>query len=92
MENHNEQIIEEKIRSFVAKKSKLADISELDKSTKVFSSGLLDSLHFVELMLFLEKEFKIEFSNNTEVNMKTMDSISQIVQKTLAALKEIKNT
>lgn len=90
MENYNEQLIEEKVKSFIARKSKLVNVSDLNKDTKLFSSGLLDSLTFVELILVMESEFKIRFSDSAAVTMQTMDSITQVVQATLNALGPVK--
>ena len=68
-----------KLRGFVASKSKLVEASEIATDTKLFSSGLLDSLAFIELVLFVEKEFHVKLANVTSVNMASLDSIDQIL-------------
>lgn len=69
----------EKLRAFIAAKSKLVEASELTDDTKLFSSGLLDSLAFVELVLFVEKEFHLKLAAVTDVNMDSLDSIEDII-------------
>lgn len=64
---------------FIAEKSKLVEASEITNETKLFSSGLLDSLAFVELVFFIEREFHIKLADVTEVNMDSLDSIEQIL-------------
>ena len=80
------EAVENKLKSFIAGRSGLVTSSEIDRDTKILSSGLLDSLAFVELIMFIETEFKIRLSETTEVNIKTMDSMGQIIQTVLTAL------
>jgi len=70
----------DKLRAFIAGKSKLIEASELTNDTKLFSSGLLDSLTFVELVLFVEREFHVKLADLIEVNMDSLDSIEQILR------------
>jgi acyl carrier protein len=74
-----------KLRSFIAAKSKLVKESEISADTKLFSSGLLDSLAFIELVLFVEKEFHVKLSDVTDVNMDCLDSIEQILNPVVRA-------
>ena len=76
-----------KLRGFIAAKSKLIKESEIATDTKLFSSGLLDSLAFIELVLFVEKEFHIKLSDVSEVNMESLDSIEQILGPVTQATK-----
>jgi len=69
----------QQLRNFIAAKSKLVQASEIANDTKLFSSGLLDSLAFVELVLFVEREFRIKLADITDVNMDSLDSIEQIL-------------
>ena len=71
------QAVENKLKAFVAAKSKLIAASEIDPSMKIFSSGLLDSLTYIDLVLFIEQEFKIKLSN---VNIDSMDSIAEMLE------------
>jgi acyl carrier protein len=50
----------------------------LDGSTRLRSSGLMDSLGTVGLINYLEKEFDIEFSA-LELTVDNLDTIDQIV-------------
>lgn len=50
---------------------------ELDGSTRLRSSGLMDSLGTVGLINFIEKEFDIEFSA-LELTVDHLDTIDQI--------------
>jgi acyl carrier protein len=75
----NPEATAQKLRDFIAAKSKLVEASEITNDTKLFSSGLLDSLTFVELVLFVEREFHIKLADVIEVNMDSLDSIEQIL-------------
>jgi len=72
------EIVEEKLKSFLASKSKLIAVSDITKDLNIFSSGLLDSIAFIELVLFVEKEFRVKLANSTAVNMTSLDSIGAI--------------
>jgi acyl carrier protein len=52
---------------------------------KIFSSGLLDSLMFIELVLFVEKEFQIKLAKTKAVNMNSIDTVGQIIEAVLSA-------
>jgi acyl carrier protein len=75
----------QKLRSFVASKSKLVQAADIGFDMKLFSSGLLDSLAFIELVLFVEKEFHVKLSDVTDVNMDCLDSIEQIINPVVRA-------
>ena len=79
------EVAAHKLRSFVASKSKLVEASEIAADTKLFSSGLLDSLAFIELVLFVEKEFHVKLSDVADVNMDSLDSIEQILDPVVRA-------
>ena len=80
----NPQVAAESLREFIATKSKLVKASELTNDTKLFSSGLLDSLAFVEMVLFVEKSFHLKLADVTNVNMESLDSIQQILDPIVA--------
>ena len=69
----------QQLRRFVGSKSKLVQEPDITLDMKLFSSGLLDSLAFIELVLFVEKELHVKLSDVTEVNMDALDSIRQIL-------------
>ena len=79
------EIVEEKLKSFLASKSKLIAASDITKDLNIFSSGLLDSVAFIELVLFVEKEFRVKLANSTAVNMMSLDSIGAIADAVRAA-------
>ncbi len=79
-------LVEAKLASFIASKSKLIEASGIASDTKIFSSGLLDSLAFIEIVLFVEKEFQIRLGKVTEVNMTSLDTVGQIVDAVLKAM------
>ena len=49
--------------AFVKSKNKSNIITELNNSTNLFEQGYLDSFGLVELILMVEKKFKINISN-----------------------------
>ena len=55
-----------------------------DKDTELFTSGILDSLEIIDLVLFLEKKYgiKIPQKSMTLDNFKTPNSIAELVKKT----------
>ena len=79
-------LVEAKLGFFIASKYKLSDASEIGRDTKIFSSGLLDSLAFIEIVLFLEKEFQIRLAKATKVHMTSLDSVGQIIDAVLKAM------
>lgn len=79
------EAVEEKVRSFVANRSKIVGPSEIHGQTRLFSSGLLDSLSFIELVTFLELEFNIQLSGVVDVNPTLLDRVDRIVEVVLSA-------
>ena len=51
----------------------------LTDSTPLVTSGMLDSLAVVELVLFLEKHFNVQFEAH-EVDLNQLDTINDIVR------------
>ncbi len=70
--------ISSKILSFLEKKSRVLKVSEIRPDTALFSSGALDSLTFVQLIAFLDKEFKIRLSNVTALSLDNFDNLEKI--------------
>ena len=52
--------------------------SELEDETPLLSSGIIDSISALQLVDFLEKEFKFEFEAH-EVDQDNLDSITRIM-------------
>jgi acyl carrier protein len=65
---------EDRIRQFVEKKFRARAVGD---DTLLFSSGLVDSFGVLELIAFLEDEFKVEIDTNTH-EIRDFDSIRQI--------------
>ncbi len=74
------EAIAEKLTAFIAKRSKLVALSEIGRETPIFSSGLLDSLAFIELVTFMESEFNVRLSDAAVVNFSTMDTLAPMAQ------------
>ena len=76
-----EDIIE-KIRSFLFTHVKS---SELANDTNLFSSGLVNSLFAMQLVMFTEKEFKIKIENDDLdlKNFSTVNALAELVQRKL---------
>ena len=82
------ETIERKIKDFIASKSKLVQASDITREMKIFSSGVLDSLMFIELVLFVEKHFQVKLTKTKAVNMSSLDSVGQIIEAVLSAAGE----
>jgi acyl carrier protein len=76
----NKKEIKEKIRNFLSLHLKS---SNFDDNTELFSSGLLTSLFAMQLILYVEKEYKIvvESQDLDFVNFNTVNGISNFVIK-----------
>ena len=59
--------------------------NEIQNDTPLFTSGLLDSMAFIEAVIFMESEFKIRLADAVEVNADNMDSLGQWTQAVLKA-------
>lgn len=64
----------------------LADGTPVNADTELFTSGLLDSFHLVELLLFLETTFKIKIKPNEIVPelINTPRAITTLINKKTA--------
>ncbi len=72
------QECEDKLRAFVVAHTRLIGADELTPETRLFSSGIIDSVAFVELELLVEKAYKVDLSD-CDVTMESWDSIADIV-------------
>ena len=75
----------ESIRKFVKEQLEFADKStDIDDDTPLITSGLLDSLILVDLLLFLETQFvgkKIELENIKLDEVDTINKIEKFMDK-----------
>ena len=78
-------LLDQKIRNFIGSKSKIIQPSELTPATLLFTSGLLDSLTYIQLVTFLQSEFDIRLSDVIEVNGDNLDSLERILKAVNAA-------
>jgi len=70
-------VLEQRIRSYIVENFLLGDEGELSSSESLFESGVLDSTGVLELVGFLEEQFKIEVANKDLVP-ENLDSITNI--------------
>lgn len=72
---------QERILGFFKEKG----ISGIAPDTDLFKGGYVNSLFALEIVMYLEKEFKIKMKNKdiTEKNFKTVEAISETVEKYL---------
>lgn len=64
---------------------KLKNITDIQTDTDLFKGGYVNSLFALEIVMFLEKEFKIKIKNKdiTEKNFRTIDSMAAVIEKYL---------
>ncbi len=73
------EVIRQQVKVFVSRKTKMIGPESLSDTTALFSSGLLDSLSFIQLIVFLESTFHIQL-NRKQIGLKNLDTIAQIIQ------------
>ena len=71
--------MQERIMKFFNEKG----ISDIQNDTDLFKGGYVNSLFALEIVMFLEKEFKIKIKNKdiTEKNFKTIDAMAAVFEK-----------
>src|SRR3954467_9747480 len=69
--------IEDKIREFIIKNLYYAESATLNDDTSFLAEGVIDSMGAMELVAFVESEFKIKVEMS-EVVVKNFDSISKL--------------
>jgi acyl carrier protein len=76
------QTVEERIREFVLKQFPLARKNGLKSGEKWLESGLIDSLGILDLVHFLEEEFKIQVSDEELLpdNFQSLDGVASFVR------------
>ncbi|MDR1136241.1 MAG: phosphopantetheine-binding protein [Clostridiales Family XIII bacterium] len=70
--------IKNKVRGFLAKNKKIGELSDGDD---LFEKGFVNSLFALQLIMFLEKEFKIKIPDKAinEDNFRSVDAIAVTV-------------
>ena len=77
--------VEEKIKSFLAERLMIRFDQDIDENSDLFQLGLVDSRTYVELIRFVENEFKLKFTNE-EILSNILVSFSGIVSLVADAL------
>ena len=72
---------QERILAFFNEKG----INNITAQTDLFKGGYVNSLFALEIVMYLEKEFKIKMKNKdiTEKNFKTVEKIAETVERYL---------
>lgn len=79
MSNNN---ISDSIRQLIAEKAKLS-LSEVNNDLNLEESGL-DSFARVELIIAIEKQFDVEFSDSESAGITTIDDLVNLITTKLA--------
>lgn len=73
-------LIREKIRSFILNDLLEEKIFEFDDNTDIVSSGMLDSLSVVRLMVFLEDTYDISIEEVEDLErLKSINTMTELV-------------
>ena len=75
-----QEAIEGLIKAFLSRNAPSLESDEIGEEDALFSSGILSSLAYIELVTFIEDQFQIRLSETSNVNVNTMDTVSRIVQ------------
>lgn len=73
--SQNQVQIESTIRAFLSDKAKSIESGSLGRDVGLFSTGLLDSLTFIQMVSFIEEEFSVLLADHLDVSFDTLDSI-----------------
>ncbi len=72
--------VEQSIKSFILREFLPSeDAANLTASTSLITTGIMDSIGALKLILFLERQFAVTILPH-EVNIEHMDTIGQIVE------------
>lgn len=72
--------IQDKARAFIATKLNVNE-SEVTPEKHLFNDLGADSLDVVELLMILEREFNVKFSENDTANVKTVGDLYAMIEK-----------
>ncbi|HRK61094.1 MAG TPA: acyl carrier protein [Candidatus Omnitrophota bacterium] len=74
-------MIIKKVREFILKKVEAQGVQDIPDDAKLIELGILDSFLVVELMTYIEEQFriKIDVSDLTEENVATLRHIEKFV-------------
>lgn len=73
------------VRKFIVDELLFGEDAALRDETLLFDQSILDSMGFMELINFLQKEFGVEISDDelTQENFKSLDSIGKLLERKL---------
>ena len=77
-----QEIIKTKLRSFIFEKFPLARKKNMNDTSLLLQSGIVDSLGILELVAFIEQEFGITVSDDELLpeNFQTLEALTSFVQ------------
>ncbi len=77
---------QEKIRSFILKNFYVANASDLVDSASLLDSGIVDSTGVLEVIMFIEEEFKLKVADAEMIpaNLDSVDNIVAFVKRKLS--------
>ena len=75
--------VSDQIRSFVLEKFPQAKKKSLSDSDKLLESGIVDSLGILDLVAFLESDFKVQITDDELLpeNFQTVEAIAEFVER-----------
>ena len=72
--------IQDKAKAFIATKLNVSE-SEITPEKNLFNDLGADSLDVVELLMILEHEFNVKFSEDDTANVKTVGDLYDMIEK-----------
>lgn len=73
-------ITRDELLTYLSKKTR-ADLSKIDDSTELFSSGLIDSFAMVDLLMWLEKKTGARV-DPSDISLDNLDTVTRILEYT----------
>ncbi len=75
----------EKVRAFILKNFYVANASDLVDSASLLDGGIVDSTGVLEIIMFIEDEFKLKVADAEMVpaNLDSVDNLSAFVRRKL---------
>lgn len=77
--------VQQRVRQFVLENFYVSDPSEVAHDTLLVTTGFIDSTGMLELITFLEQEFKIRISDDetTAENLESIERVAAFVERKL---------
>ena len=72
--------IQDKVKAFIATKLNVSE-REITPEKNLFNDLGADSLDVVELLMILESEFNVKFSEDDTANVKTVGDLYELIEK-----------